>query len=203
MNGFEEKTANTRSLARRKPVFGIGINDADYLTGPRINGKRQVCPYYRTWKGMLGRCYSVKYQERYPTYVGCTVAPEWLTFSRFKSWMMEQNWQGNELDKDFKIKDNKIYGEETCLFIPQALNLLLGDCGRARGLYPIGVYWNKTNGRFQARVVIAGIKKYLGSFDSPELASAVYVVAKNEEIIRQSNLPEYTDLKQYFNQHLL
>jgi len=203
MNGFQEKTASASSLACRKPVYGVGINDADYVTQPRIDGKRQMCPYYKRWQSMLERCYSIKFQEERPTYIGCTVCDEWLLFSTFKSWMKNQAWQGNQLDKDFKIKDNKIYSTETCLFIAQSLNLLLNDRGRDRGLYPVGVTFYKVTCKFLAQISIAGASKHLGYFDSPELASAVYVAAKNQEIVRQSNLPEHAHLKQYFNQHLL
>ena len=79
----------------KKLVYGIGINDADYAVTEwetiEVNGKRKKklvwgCPYYRTWKDMLRRCYSTKFQETNPTYIGCSVSDEWLTFSVFKSW---------------------------------------------------------------------------------------------------------------------
>ena len=48
---------------------------------------------------MLQRCYSPKNHAKNPTYIGCYVAKEWLTFSNFKAWMGSQQWQGMELDK--------------------------------------------------------------------------------------------------------
>ena len=88
----------------RKLIHGVGINDADYVvekkeTISHVNGKRKqkttwICPFYRAWKCMLTRCYSATYQERKPTYRGCSVSEEWLTFSNFKSWMEKQDFQG-------------------------------------------------------------------------------------------------------------
>jgi len=48
MKEFIEVPASRASLAQRKPAYGIGINDADYMTEQNINGKKVRCPYYRT-----------------------------------------------------------------------------------------------------------------------------------------------------------
>ena len=63
----------------RSLICGVGVNDANYAT----SGKR-MCPFYRRWINMLERCYSEKFQEKNPTYRGCSVCEEWLTFSNFK-----------------------------------------------------------------------------------------------------------------------
>ena len=74
-------------------VYGAGINDADYVVVKlgtiEVNGVRKrkrvwYCPYYRVWTHMLERCYSDKYQDRKPTYKGCSVSEEWLRFSNFR-----------------------------------------------------------------------------------------------------------------------
>ena len=82
-------------------VFGIGINDADYLVSPIINGKQIRCPFYQTWRNMLARCYSNKYIVYNPTYLGTTVCDQWRHFSVFKLWMQSQDWTDKEFDKDF------------------------------------------------------------------------------------------------------
>lgn len=38
---------------KSKKFFGVGVNDADYLTCPIIEGKKSYCPYYRCWRDML------------------------------------------------------------------------------------------------------------------------------------------------------
>ena len=52
-------------------IFGVGVNDSDYVVYPTIDGKRVACPFYFTWKSMLQRCYDPKFQKKYPTYKGC------------------------------------------------------------------------------------------------------------------------------------
>jgi len=72
---------------KNKLVCGVGINDADYEVQPIINGKRVMCPFYAKWVGMLERCYSEKFQNKWPTYIGCYVILDWIYFSNFKYWM--------------------------------------------------------------------------------------------------------------------
>ena len=60
----------------RRSVFTVGINDADYMVNPRIEGKAVLCPFYKTWSGMLRRCYYEDSQKRNPTYQGCSVVKE-------------------------------------------------------------------------------------------------------------------------------
>ena len=129
-------------------VCGVGINGANYVLCKyeTVNGKRKLvwrCPYYKRWHCMLERCYSEKYQEKYPTYKGCTVCDEWLTFSNFKKWMELQAWEGRTLDKDFLIEGNKIYSPTTCVFLPQKLNKFINTRAKVRGQYPLGVRYSE------------------------------------------------------------
>lgn len=111
---------------RRCLVEGVGINDADYVLHTLdSDGKFHMCPFYVRWKHVLHRCYSENLLKKYPTYIGCYVSEDWKTFSKFKSWMQKQPWQGNDLDKDILIFDNKLYSEETCVFVPEYLNKFL------------------------------------------------------------------------------
>lgn len=180
---FPERAATKPPSTNRKPVFGIGINDADYVVQPTINGKRVSCPYYVVWKNMLMRCYCSKYQKTYPTHTGCWVAGEWLTFTNFRSWMIEQDWKYKHLDKDIINPVNKLYSPETCCFVTQVVNHLLTDHAGDRGLYPQGVHFNQQNNRFRAKVRINGKQKHLGYFTTPKAASAAYIKAKSAHII--------------------
>ena len=180
--------ANISSLSRRKPVYGTGVNDADYVTQPTIDGKRVQCYLYTTWQHMLKRCYDPKYKARQPTYAGCTVAPEWLIFSNFHGWMIEQDWLGKELDKDIVAAGNKCYSPENCLFVSRAVNSLLNDHAAARGKWPQGVNYHKRNGTFRAKMTIDGKTKHLGLYTTPEEASTVYRAAKKANIERVAHL---------------
>lgn len=50
-----------------KLVYGVGVNDADYVVSPIISGKRHICPFSIKWKDMLARCYSEKTIKANPT----------------------------------------------------------------------------------------------------------------------------------------
>jgi len=161
----------------RKLVHGVGINDADYVVKKKetieVNGKIKkklvwYCPYHRAWSNMLERCYSSKYQETHPTYKGCSVSEEWLTFSVFKCWMEDQDWKGMQLDKDLLFSGNKVYSEETCVFVTSVVNSFTIDCGASRGEWLIGVNWNKRVGKFVSRCRNPLTKKreHLGYFTS-------------------------------------
>lgn len=167
-----------------KLILGVGINDANYVVEPRYGGVRIVCPYYKSWSSILTRCYSEKYQKRKPTYKGCSVTEEWLTFSNFRSWMITQDWEGKHLDKDLIIEGNKIYGPETCIFVNGALNSLLTNSTAARGDLPLGV--TKLGRNYQARVGNEGRLVQLGTFKTPEAAHIAWRKAKSKIIMESA-----------------
>lgn len=176
----------------KKLVYGVGINDADHVvqrfeTIGYVNGKQKnkliwVCPYYKAWKGMLKRCYSAKYQEQQPTYKGCSVSEDWLTFSNFRSWMEKQEWEGMQLDKDLLVEGNKIYSAEACVFVTQMVNSFTNDCGASRGEWLIGVYWHKRDKKFQSSCSNPFTQKieYLGLFETEQEAHAAWAKRKLE-----------------------
>ena len=178
-------------------IFGVGINDANYnvVKQEKVNNRSKTvwkCPYYKKWKGMLSRCYFKGYQEKYPTYEGCTVCKEWLTFSNFKKWMEQQEWEGRSLDKDFLSEGNKTYSPSTCMFIPQKLNNFILTRGKTRGLYPIGVNYQKKpkhmiNERTKPYMSQVnnqtGKKVYLGYYSTPIEAHQVYLNVKLEQCV--------------------
>lgn len=102
---------------------------------------------------MLERAYSLKWHARRPTYVGCSVVPEWHRFMAFRAWVLEQSdWRGLQIDKDLLVPGNMEYGPTTCCFVSGRVNSLLNDSGSKRGCHPIGVHWNKSAKRFVAQV---------------------------------------------------
>ena len=179
-------------MKAKKLVFGVGINDADYIvqkneTTGYVNGVRKqklvwICPYYTTWWNMLQRCYSHKFQERNPTYVGCSVSEEWLRFSNFKRWMECQDFEGMQLDKDLLFAGNKVYSAETCVFVTSVVNSFTNDCGASRGEWLIGADWNKQAGKFQSRCRNPFLNKqeYLGLFDNELEAHKAWLNRKLE-----------------------
>ena len=161
-----------------KLLYGKGFNDK---TRPaNVDGKK--VKEYKLWQSMLERCFSEKLQTRCPTYKGCNVSDNFLNYSFFYDWCQEQIGFGKVdekgrswcLDKDLLFVDNKTYSETTCVFLPQEINKFFNDRGNARGEYPLGVYFNKASGKFQARCCVNGVRRSLGHFNTPQEAFAVY-----------------------------
>ena len=191
---FIEVSANKKSTSHRKPVLGVGINDAGYNVAIRINGKQFICPFYRKWKSMLERCYSARFHKKHPTYIGCSVCDEWLMFSNFKLWMLNQDWKGNHLDKDILHQGNKVYSPQSCLFVDAKINSLLLDSKSARGLYPQGVCSLSNSNKFMAYVATNGKRSYLGLFETQEEAHDTYK-AEKYKIISKVALNQSEPLK--------
>lgn len=166
----------------KKLVCGVGINDADYVTQPKINGKQVCCKFYSVWLHMLRRCYSENYQNKKPTYKGCSVCEEWLTFSNFKAWMEKQDWQGHDIDKDILVKGNKVYSPETCVFVTALVNTFIISNDSSKGEHPIGVTWHKRDMKFRALCSNPFSKKQecIGYFDDAHNAHLAWKKRKHE-----------------------
>lgn len=175
--------ATSESMARRKPVHGVGVNDADYNVYPtRINGKRPACcPAYQSWVAMLNRVASAKYHKRWPTYSTVSICEDWLRFSSFREWWAEHQVDGWELDKDIITPNARIYSPGSCIYIPGWLNSFTLGSDAARGKYPIGVSLNKRSGLYQSECCHPfGKKECLGYFSSPESAHSAWIARKTE-----------------------
>ena len=177
-------TNNTRK--RNKLVYGVGINDADYLVSPIINGKAVKCPYYQAWKGMLRRCYSKDFHKTNQTYADCTVSSEWFLFSNFMAWMNKEDWQGKQLDKDILIQNNKTYSSSACIFVAEEINKLLNGHVKKRGLHPRGVSM-RANNKYKAKCCTYGQTNHLGDYDTPEEAHEAYKTFKYKHIAEIAN----------------
>lgn len=182
------------NVAGKVLVLGFGVNDADYQVSVYVRGKKKICPYYRRWFEMLRRCYDSKYQETHPTYIGCSVTEEWKYFSNFKRWMEKQDWEGRQLDKDILIRDNKIYSENSCIFVESKINSFLTDHAAKRGNMKQGVLYVEKLKKYRARISDRkGGMKHLGYFDSEYEAHLVWWEKKIEyakDLIKEFKLGE-------------
>jgi hypothetical protein len=175
-----------------KLVHGVGVNDLGYRThvyeyvtengGKRIRKHVFTCKYYAAWRDMLTRCYSKKYLESYPTYIGTSVCNEWLSATAFKKWMEKQDWQDKSLDKDIIAPRSKLYSPETCAFVLNATNLFVIARDACRGDYPIGVSLYKRTGKYQAQCENPFTRKneHLGYFSTQEEAHEAWRKHKHE-----------------------
>lgn len=169
-------------VIKDKLVFGIGVNDLDRPVSQTINGKRVICPIYRTWQNMLGRCYDTEFHGRHPSYLECSVIDDWIYLSNFEKWMLTQDWKGKQLDKDILFPDNKLYSPETCAFVDQKVNLFIVDTAATRGEWPIGVSWNKRDKAFKVEIrnTFTHRREGLGYYDNPEDAHLAWKRRKHE-----------------------
>ena len=174
-----------------KLVYGVGVNDLPYRVhvqeavtengGKKIMKTVFLCKYYEAWGNMLKRCYSKKFLESHPTYIGTSVCSEWLYASEFKKWMEQQDWQGKSLDKDIITPRSKLYSPETCAFVLQATNSFVAR-DASRGDYPTGVHLDKRLGKYQAQCQnpFTRERESLGCFSTPEDAHEAWRKRKHE-----------------------
>ena len=132
-------------------------------------------PAYKVWSSMLTRCYSLKYHEKQPTYIGCTVCDDWKNFVNFEAWFLAQDTIGKVLDKDLSIPFNKVYSPETCTFTSQAQNnkTHVGTSPRKHSTTGILNVTRRGN-KYILRRVIEGKRKLIAKFDSLQEAK-IYV----------------------------
>lgn len=166
-----------KAINKRRLKYGVGITDV-------LNAQHEKS--YSIWNAMLSRCYNPISIKTDPTYIGCTVCNEWLTFSNFKRWFDENYVEGYQLDKDILVKGNKIYSPDTCCFVPKEINTLLTYRKRNNSGLPIGIARN--NKRFMVKVHINNRQTYIGTFDSMQEASEAYIKAKESNIKRVATL---------------
>lgn len=170
---------------RRSLIYGVGLNDDTYKTQYKLDGKIIRCPYYVTWSGMLRRCYSENFKLSRPTYNGCYVCDEWKVFSSFKSWMMDRDWEGKQLDKDILCKGNKVYSPDFCVFVPALINSFIIANDANRGEFPVGVTWCDWNKKYKSSCSNPFTKKgeNLGFFDSADEAHMAWSRRKYEHAV--------------------
>ena len=168
-------------------VYGVGIVGTKYpISEGGVHTKE-----YGLWKNMLRRCYSDTYKKKYPTYIDCKCSENFKSYEYFYEWCNEQIGFGNigfELDKDLLVKGNKVYSEDSCIFIPTEINTLLVKRAASRGEHLIGVYWHSKNKAFVARVNKSkGGSEYLGLFNTEIEAFKAYKKAKESFVKEQAN----------------
>ena len=168
-------------------VFGVGVVGTKYPN--RVNGRKTK--EYVLWCHMFERCYSDAYKKKYPTYEVCEVSDNFKSYEYFYEWCHKQvgfNNGGWHLDKDLLIKGNKVYSEDTCVFIPSEINSLLTKREALRGEHLIGVSWCKKANAFKASVnKNKGKQEHLGCFNTEIEAFNAYKTAKETFVKEQAN----------------
>lgn len=173
-----------------RTVYGTGyFGEGKYKASE--NGK--ITRIYDTWHSMIQRCYDEKNRgKRSIAYIGCKACEELLNFQNFAKWYDDNYYTvENEtmcLDKDILVKGNKIYSPETCIFVPNTINLLFTKNDSKRGESAIGTSYNKRDKVYVANCHLINPEtgksknKYLGCYKTEQEAFEVYKYYKEKNI---------------------
>ena len=151
---------------------------------------------YNLWYTMLQRCFDEHSEGVLETYKDCTVSENFKSYEYFYDWcnnqvgfnIFDENDRPFEIDKDLLIKGNKLYSENTCVFLPREINVALTKSNKTRGDYPIGVHWSNTKKVFIAQINKGGgSQKHLGQFDTELEAFNAYKQAKESYLKELAN----------------
>ena len=178
---FEVDHSNLKTGSFTNPyhrsVAGVGY----FGVGPYIAkvGTRHTLEY-EDWNSMLKRCY--KSEESKKSYADKSVIEEWHCFQDFAAWATKQPNFGRDkwdLEKDLLVKNNKVYGPETCVYLPREINSFIKR--KSFNGLPLGVdiaynYDGTPYYRTQAREDGKNIN--LGRFYNVEEAFMAYKVHK-------------------------
>jgi len=166
---------------------GVGI----YTKGKfRSKFEGQSTKEYKLWFAMLARCYSKIYHEKGASYTNCEVSENFKNFQYFAEWCQSQTGFGlpdYQLDKDILIKGNKLYSEDTCVFVPREINNLFTLSNKARGDLPLGVYKDDTGRSVKLYKAVCTThdsvnQKSLGRFHTPQEAFTAYKPVKEATV---------------------
>lgn len=190
---FCEKWVSAKEIlnGRIKNPYHRGVRGVGFFGVGPYSSKLKEDSYKSTkeyvhWSSMLTRCYTETYQERFPTYIGCSVDEQWHNYQEFAEWC---NWQvgfneGYVLDKDILVKGNKVYSPETCVLVPPELNSLVVTQINPGKNVPAGISFQTSYQKYIVSCAVDGKNKNLGRYKCPEEAFAVYKQFK-ENLIRE------------------
>lgn len=103
---------------------------------------------YNSWRAMMERCYSKSYNKKFKTYRDCIVCEEWHNFQTFTKWFIKEYPEdGNtyQLDKDIRVKGNREYGPNTCMFVSPRENTIEANAKHYIFISPEGETFNIYN----------------------------------------------------------
>ena len=178
-----------------KPLFqpsvaGVGFfGDGEFSSKAKKGKKSAPSVILDYWRRMLTRCFDPRELAKQTSfnYLNVEVCNEWFNFQNFAKWALTQpNWNvKNELDKDL-IGTGFMYSPENCTFLPMEINVFLSDSyARDAHNLPKGVQYiqpgtNNSKVGYVARCHTDKGREYLGYYNTPEAAFAVYKIAKEK-----------------------
>lgn len=192
---------NTNKVRRVKatnlPFWGCGaVND---MKG-QIKSTDHV---YSTWSANVKRCFSMIWiVENRPSYILADMSEDMKVFSNYYQFHQQNYIDGYVLDKDILLDDNKYYSFQTCVFVPEYVNIAFVSSFKSSGL-PIGVKAGKNN-TFTSTITIDGVTTSQTGFTTADKAHADWQLKKTQYLLDIANRYEIeTKANGSFNQGIL
>lgn len=113
---FPYQKASTSSRRNRSSIYGVGTNDANYVTSPMFNGRQVRCPIFLLWYKMMEDCYSPLNKEKRAQDIQHRVCPEWKSFNNFRNWVLTHN-ESQWLNKQLKLTGTYYYSKRSVEFV--------------------------------------------------------------------------------------
>lgn len=183
-------------------VLGWGINDVNYKVTKtnKLNGRvvKFYCPYYLDWKAMLTRVINPRKEDRYSTYIGCTISKDWRSLSEFIKWVDSQpnrDWSNCSLDKDLLVTGNKYYSQDTCVYIRPELNTFLISSEKKESKSMLGANYRPSESlrnpyKSNCRNPFTKEYEYMGRFTTELEAHKAWQSKKHEHACRLADLQD-------------
>lgn len=210
--GLTAKIIDIRSYKDIDIIFSNGIirnnvRSDKFLNGSVLPSCRVLNPYskYKSkyghfdyfdfaisrFIGMHRRCGMFRYKKNYPTYADCYVCNEWYSFDSFINWVSKNYIKTTGinivLDKDIKVRGNKVYSPDTCLLVPFVINTMFRDSKKSRGEFGLGVAKVFKRNSYRAQMSIGVGTISLGDFSNESDAVASYRNARESRVIDMAN----------------
>lgn len=155
-----------------KLIAGLGIKDVGDCS---IQNDKWMHDWYR----MLQSCNTHNYK----------VCLDWTRASNFRDWyeVNNKNYISDVLGTHYILDCNilkpnsRLYGPETCAYIPESLHTLFNAFNRFEGRYKGGSSIRVDNNKYEAKIRIGGKNKHLGFFDTEEEAQSKYRAEKYKQ----------------------
>lgn len=162
-----------------RTVHGFGYQGVGRYSFPQHRSA------YGRWTSMIARIHAPQTNQIELDYQDCSIVEPWYNFQNYCDWITKEPFygaSGYEVDKDLRIRDNKVYGPDTCCLIPKELNSLIGR-DRRQNSYGSGVRYVSSTGRYYSHIWTRGIRTHLGTFDTREEAQESYRLAHRKRVV--------------------
>lgn len=127
-------------------LYGVGVYEKGrHSAYDRATGKKSYG--YSLWESLLEK-------SHYDETGKHTVSAKFHKFQDFVVWAKNQcgfGAEGFQLNKELLVKNNTVYGPDTCIFLPKEVCRAINLCEGRRDNLPSGVYLHKATGKYIAK----------------------------------------------------